>query len=99
MKRYVVEGSLGFCGTDFVVDLGKIELESEANACGYDEACQQAESAGAVFEEDYSIEDYNDETTMAEQMNDDCLHGMIIDGRENLDYCVREYEADDEDKF
>lgn len=94
MDTYIVKGSLGYAGTDFCEILGEFENEDRAGREAYDVACQQAESMGIVFEEDYSDEDIENDVHM-----DDAHCGMILNSRDELDFYVEVYKPEKHDKY
>lgn len=73
MKLFLIEGSLGYAGTDFAE---LVEGESEEKL--YDEAesawRDHCESSGAVYVPDYEDEMSDEEL---EELCNDALHGMV----------------------
>lgn len=88
MTKYVVVGNFGFCGTDFCEPLGEFEDIRDAEQYAFDLVCQNAESAGVAFEEDYEN---------PEDAEEAALHGMTLGSRDELDWYVQEYSPEEHD--
>ena len=97
MPHYVAEGTFGFCGTEFVIDVGEGDSEQNVSRQAHEAVCEHAESMGIVFVEDYVTDD--DWDAAEEAAEDDGLNGMVLDSRDNLDYIVRERTTNDENEL